>query len=324
MTRIIVPLAIVLLLAACPTDCQHKSLTGATDVGPVRTFTEEIPMTSPTARPWRTTVPNWQPWLGIHGFAWHQNLQQPYLDLMCQTGAIQGIRIDVMDNAPEISAWARSCGAEVLGIFGNEHLRSANVVQNFCNAANANPGIIHWEIGNEVKNFIQMDAESYMPIFLDVFRHAADHHPGLELIAAAPIGAVGGLVHTRKMIELGLYDLAEHGYRTQDGSVKQLNVLAFHYYGNRGTFSHGISEMIQGMPPHVRIWVTETGTEKESHVDWVRNEVPRLLRMTRVDRVYWYIATGCDPFALVRNPNKWCDEGPAGLSPLYRLLAEVE
>lgn len=327
MIRVVFAFVMMVVMTGCE-SCERNRITGASIIGDIsrnETFIDGVPEPSPAARPWKMTVPNWQPFLGIHAFAWQQNVQQPYLELLCDAEAIKGVRVDLGTYTPLVAEWARTCNfSDTLVIFNNEYLRSDDVVSQFCASVSANPDVRFWEIGNEVKNFIQMDAEEYMPIFTALFTHAANHHPDLDLLAEAPIGAVGGVVHVRKMMELGLKRLAEHGIRTQDGSIRRLNLLAFHYYGNTGTFLHAMSELIQDMPPHVRIWVTETGTETNRHVEWVNDEIPRLKNMGRVDRVYWYVATSCDSYGLVRNPNHHCDDGPAGLSPLYRPLAGVE
>lgn len=158
----------IFLLVGCQVDLPHSSSSPSASESVVK----EI----------------WDQYIVVHPFG--SEIQQPHLLKLIQSGALRGVRLDVLDN-PEIqhfALWFQSHGVDVLGLFENEHLRKPNVCQIFSQHVIQNPGITTWEIGNEVAGFIAMSAEEYTKIATILFYYVKQNHPNIRLA----IGAVAG------------------------------------------------------------------------------------------------------------------------------------
>lgn len=260
----------------------------------------------------------WSPYLGLHSFAWDQNIQQPYLAPLLERHVVRGLRLDAqVSEAQQIASWALSMGADdVLGIFPDEYLSAPNVEDLFCAMVRANPAIEYWEIGNEVQLFITMPAEQYVPIFIGLYRHALAHHPEITVIPQASVGVTGGDAYIRRMLDAGVLGLAK-----DPDPATRLRVFAIHYYSVGSTYLPEAKRQIQRLPADVEVWVTESGVNSSGgQVDFVRTEYPRLRAMVRATRIYWYVFSECSEYSLVRGLAPSCAETPPVPSPMYRLF----
>ncbi|HXK36708.1 MAG TPA: hypothetical protein VJ553_03955 [Candidatus Paceibacterota bacterium] len=259
----------------------------------------------------------WSPYLGIHPFAWDQNIQQPYLAPLLERSMVRGIRLDASPETGQIAAWALGMGADdILGIFPNEYLAEPDVAEIFSATVRANPAIEYWEIGNEVDLFITMPPEQYVPIFIGLYRHAQAHHPEITVIPQASVGGTGGDSYIRRVLDAGLLGLA----RDPDPAT-QLRIFALHYYSVQSTYLPEAKRQIQRLPANVEVWVTEAGINGfGGQVDFVRTEYPRLRSMVRATRIYWYVFAECSGHSMVRGLPPTCLEDPPAPSPLYQLL----
>ncbi len=261
----------------------------------------------------------WSPYLGLHAFNWEANIQQPHLVKLLDAGMVRGLRVDVNGpHIPSVVAWAQGHGVQdVLGIFGNEHLRSPNVVDHFDAVVAANPAITHWEIGNEVELFIQMDVAEYMPVFMALYEHAKVKHPELVLIPHAPVGGGSSVDIIDGMMDQGILKLAN------DPDInRRLQVVSIHIYSFESAFIYKVKRQLQRLPATTEVWITETGlnaADWSAHPEFVATWYPRLRDLLRASRIYWYVFSECTNFSMVKGLSPTCPE-PIAYSPLFTEL----
>lgn len=82
----LIALVCALACLGCPSACQDEGLTGPTDLSAGGGTMAATPIRA---------IPEWSSYLGVHGFAPHLNVQQPYLEALFRSGAVQGIRLDM-------------------------------------------------------------------------------------------------------------------------------------------------------------------------------------------------------------------------------------
>lgn len=255
----------------------------------------------------------WSPYLGIHTFAWHKNVQQPHLDPLFRTGLIRGIRLDYTPESKNAARWAKERGADVLCIFSNNYLRESNIEELFDYAVASNPNVDYWEIGNEIGKFLGMDPEEYMPIFLKLHRHVQKNHPGLVIIPYAPIGGNEGSRSFEIMMKNGLQSLTMR----QNGGIK---LISLHVYSSSILFFSRMKKEIERLPIDVQVWVTETGiADFSKQVPYVLDIYPKIRKMFRASRIFWYLASECSEYSLIGGLASDC-AGTVTYSPLYQQL----
>ncbi len=259
----------------------------------------------------------WSPYLGIHPFAWFQGVQQPHLEPLLNARLVNGIRADASPAGVACSQWVLGLGAQdILAVFRNEDLVQSNIEDLFDRDVAANSYARYWEIGNEIGNFINMSPEQYWPLFLRIHKHARKRHPGLIVMPYAPVGGVEGARSLEKMMKMknGMNYLAWQG---------ELSVISLHVYSNSLAFFPKTKAEIERLPPNVQIWVTETGVDNQNRqVDYVLDYYPKLRRMFRASRIYWYAFAECTEFSLVNGLPSAC-QGPITYSPLYQQLTGI-
>jgi hypothetical protein len=259
----------------------------------------------------------WSPYLGMHTFAWFQEVQQPHLKPLFDARLVNGVRVDASPAGVGCAQWALAHGAQdILAIFKNRDLVQPNIEELFDRDVAANSYARYWEVGNEVGLFINMPPEEYWPLFLRIHRHARKKHPGLIVMPYAPVGGTEGARSFETMMRMtnGINHLAWQG---------ELSVLSLHVYSNSISFFSKVSAEIQRLPPHVQIWVTETGVDDHTrHVDYVLDYYPKLRKLFRAARIYWYVFAECTGFSLVKGLASACPE-PIVYSPLYQQLTGI-
>jgi len=250
----------------------------------------------------------WDPYVGVHAFSFSENLQQPHLLKLINTGMLKGVRIENL-GIPDVqyfSNWFQNNGVEVLGLFENERLRDPDVCQIFGQYVVRNPGVIYWEIGNEV-NYIGMSPREYVGIVAKLFYYAKQNYPGIKIVSGGIGGNVAAADALRQMIDAGLDKLCQDG----------LEVVAIHFYSwSAVTRVAEFKSQIMRLPAHVRVFITETNTMPPSwdnQIEYVKNVYPKLRDALRAERIYWYAFCGNGDFSLVMM-NTW------EYSPLMKLL----
>jgi len=252
----------------------------------------------------------WSPYVGVHPFGFHQNLQQPHLQKLIDAGMLKGVRLDINSlEAQNFAKWAQGQGIEVLGLFDNKYLRDPNICQILSQHIITNPQITTWQIGNEV-GFMSM--EKYVEIFKELYDYTKINYPGVILIPQAPSGTHGGAEQLRKMLKAGLDKLCREG----------LPIIAIHFYSTESLDGlAGFKSQLTEVSISTKIWITETGAGKwAKQINHVKKMYPQLKRLG-VERIYWYtFSEDCKKGnALV----KICgDSNSAEYSPLMKLLIE--
>jgi len=258
----------------------------------------------------------WSPNLGIHSFQWQDNIQQPHLDPLFRMGLVRGIRLDYNAESENAARWAKERGADVLCIFGNDYLRRPNIEDEFDQAIGSNPSVDYWEIGNEVGLFAEMSPQEYMPIFMKLHRHVQINHRGLVIAPYAPVGGDEGAEAFETMMSIGL-----RRYATE---MRSIPLISLHVYSNSMAFFLKIKKELERLPIGINVWVTETGVPDFSQqIKHVLDYYPKLRKMFRASRIYWYVASECTEFSLVGGLADTCD-GPVQYSPLYTGLTGIE
>ena len=294
-------------LCACPGSCE-RSPTSSSDVG---------------SAPFTAVLPEWSPFIGVHAFAARQEVQQPYLQPLFDSGAVRGIRTDVNHPDTEFFAnWAIGQGIDVLAVFPNEHLRLPNAYETLSNQVRRNPDIKYWEFGNEVSLFVKnpsMGPEEYMSLFLELYEQATDEFPDRVFLPMPIFGGSGGSQFLQKMLDYddgALIKLANH-----PDPGKRLKVLSVHVYGFFGPFVGQVKTQIERLPYSTEIWISEVGIEQQSeHISWVKNNYPQLRDSLRATRIYWYVFSECTEFSLIEGLAGACPQDPLKISPLYTVL----
>lgn len=275
-------------------------------------FTLPTQSDSPNAGETNMVRAIWDPYVGVHPFGCDQNIQQPHLLKLIETGALRGVRLGNLDN-PEVqrfAKWFQGHGVEVLGTFDNRYLRDPGICQNFSQHVAQNPGINVWEIGNEVSGFIGMQPEEYMKIFKNLYYYVRQNHPNVVIAAQAPGGNGAGADEFRRMIDNGLDKLCEQG----------LQLVVIHFYSWKSTRLSEFKSQISRLPSYVRIWITETNDMPPSwgkQIGYVKEIYPKLRSSLRAERIYWYVFSEPSDFSLVKG---LADSSPVIYSPLMNAL----
>ncbi len=280
-------------------NCKFK-LTGPSDCTPDST-------NSDLASAVKTT---WDPYVAVHPF---MGDQRPHLLKLIQAGTLRGVRLEGLDDSrtQEFARWFQSHGVEVLGLFENEYLREPNVCEILSQHVISNPQITAWEIGNEVNNFVGMEAGEYISIFRKLFYYARQHHPHIAIVSQAPVGNGNGADILRRMIDAGLDRLCYEG----------LPIVAIHFYSWKSLRLGEFQNQIARLPISTRVWITETNTMPPNwseQVEYVKKVYPKLKSSLRAERIYWYVFSGeRSDFSLVKG---LVGGLPIEYSPLMNLL----
>jgi len=255
----------------------------------------------------------WSPYLGIHIFDWHENIQQPHLDPLFRMGLVKGVRLEYAPGSENAARWAKERGADVLCIFGNVYLREPNIEEMFDYAVASSPSVDYWEIGNEVGKFSRMAPEEYMPIFLKLHQHVQKKYPNLVIMPYAPVGGNEGARSFEIMMNNGLRSLTMR----RSGGIK---VISLHVYGDSVLFFSRMKKEIESLPFGVQVWITETGVADFSkQVSYVLDIYPQIRKMFRASRIFWYVASECSEYSLIGGLANDC-AGTVTYSPLYQQL----
>jgi len=252
----------------------------------------------------------WSPYIGVHAFG--PEIQKPHLLKLIQAGVLRGVRLENLDN-PDIqrfAAWFQGQGVEVLGLFENEHLRKPNVCKIFSQHVAQNPGVLVWEIGNEVQGFIGMSSEEYMQIVTPLFYYVKQNYPQIKLAIGAVAGNGGSADDLRRMIDAGLKKLCQDG----------LEIVPIHFYSSSSTRLHEFKSQLSRLPISTRIWITETNDMPpnwSAQIRYVTEMYSRLRSALKAERIYWYVFSERSDFSLVKGLP---DGLPAEYSPLMKLL----
>lgn len=254
----------------------------------------------------------WSPYAGVHPFGIYENIQQPQLLKLIQSGALRGVRLGNLDNpaVQSFAKWFVSNNIEVLGLFDNEHLRNPDVCQIFSQHVIANPQVITWEIGNEVSGFIGMEPEEYIKVATKLFYYVKQRHPHIKLAIGAVAGNGSSADDLRRMIDAGLDKLCQDG----------LEIVPIHFYSWRSTRLQEFKSQIARLPIWTKIWVTETNDmppDWSKQIGYIEEIYPKLRSSLRAERIYWYVfSEGCKKgYSLA----KICESG-VEYSPLMKAL----
>lgn len=259
----------------------------------------------------------WSPYVGIHAYGGGES-QKPYLLDLKKAGMLQGVRIEALEllDVQQFAVWLNSQNIEVLGLFGNKHLRNPNVIQIFDQMVRQNPTVRVWEIGNEVNGYrpenpdpgLNMPISEYMPIFKNIFYYAKTNHPGIKVIPQSD--DLGG------MLDLGLDQIIRDG----------LAIVTVHFYESEKTLSlEVLQKQIARVPGTTQVWITETGDNVwPTQISYAQTNYPRYRNTLRAIRIYWYVLSECPygrgDYSLIAGLPDQCQTNPPTPSPLFAAL----
>lgn len=268
----------------------------------------------------------WSPYVGIHPFSVYDNIQQPHLQKLINSGALKGARVELRVDTSFLQHfvnWLQGNGVEVLGHFWsgyveqwhNNIISTEEFLRIFDRVVTQYPGINIWQMGSELTGWHGVEPEEAMELFKILFYHVKQNCPYITLVSPATEGNGNGADRFRRMIDAGLNKLCEDG----------LSIVAIHFYSWESTRLAEFKSQISRLPAHVRIWITEIN-EMPAHwntqIGFVKEMYPKLKSSLRVERMYWYIfSEGRDfydgEFGLVKG---LADNPPIEYSPLMNLL----
>ena len=262
----------------------------------------------------------WSPYIGIHLTGEAMDAYRDAVLALRAAGRLDGVRMEIRQSLRPDDPTYRAIsdtGVEVLGGISNESLFLPNIEREIDRVLEAFPEIRHFQIGNEVTTILPITGptitiEQYMTIFLRIYDHVQNRHPGRAiLLTQSTLGSgLHGPRELEAMIKLGLTRVDPNRV------IIGINMYDLDHAG------HFVG-LLGGALRRFRLWVTESGTREPSqHMTWVKDQYPRLRNLFRAERVYWYVMWGGDwgpdtDFSLIKNPglfpNYW-------KSPLFELL----
>ncbi len=282
-------LAIIILVIACFSSCKFTLPTQTAD----ESSSNEI-------------ISKWSPYVGV--FPGISTIQETHLSKLANAGMVRGVRLGWLHLAESqrLARSIQSMGIEVMGLFENDFLRAPDVCEIFSGHVRNNPGVVYWEIGNEI-TYVKLFQKEYVEIVKKLFFYAKQHHPEIIIVSGGIGGNVAAADSLRQMIDAGLDKLCRDG----------LKVVTIHFY-SLGAFTRiaEFKSQIMRLPSHVRIFITEANTMPptwNNQISYVKEMYPQLRDALRAERIYWYAFCGDGDFALVRM-NTW------EYSPLMKLL----
>ena len=260
-------------------------------------------------------MPQWSPYVVLQPDDAALDGYRDALTRLTSRGAVAGLRIqlDADGRAAHTVALATSLRLDVLGIIDDGDLFAADVEGEFDRYRAVYPQVTTFQVGNEVTTspVRPLTIDRYLDVFLRMYAYAASRYPDVTLVTQAAFGAG----------QIGSDDLAVTIRRFDSlGSLPRV-VLALNVYTSRALLAY--TATLHDVPPHYRIWVTETGVgDPDAAASYVAQAYP-LLEALPAERVYWYALWAGDKgrdsgFSLIGNPITL----PISTRPLFQLLTK--